>query len=75
MRKSERNSLALQFLEPMQRSCGPTQSRSLRTYRVSPLGRALAIEKFGDGTVREVDGNKLEIDFEHAGVKTIMDIS
>ena len=30
-------------------------------------------QKFGYGTVRSVDGDKLEIDFEHAGTKKVMD--
>ncbi len=29
--------------------------------------------KFGYGTVAEVEGNKLEIDFEHAGRKRVLD--
>lgn len=30
-------------------------------------------EKFGYGTIAEIEGNKLEIDFEHAGRKRVMD--
>jgi DNA helicase II / ATP-dependent DNA helicase PcrA len=29
--------------------------------------------KFGCGTVAEIEGNKLEIDFEHAGRKRVLD--
>jgi len=29
--------------------------------------------KFGNGTVTAIDGNKLEIDFEHAGAKRVLD--
>jgi DNA helicase-2/ATP-dependent DNA helicase PcrA len=30
-------------------------------------------EKFGYGTIAEIEGNKLEIDFEVAGRKRVMD--
>ena len=29
--------------------------------------------KFGYGTIAEIEGNKLEIDFEHAGRKRVLD--
>jgi len=37
------------------------------------LGQRVFHQKFGYGTVAEMEGNKLEIDFEHAGRKRVMD--
>jgi len=37
------------------------------------LGQRVFHQKFGYGTIAEVEGNKLEIDFEHAGRKRVMD--
>jgi DNA helicase-2/ATP-dependent DNA helicase PcrA len=37
------------------------------------LGRRVFHSKFGYGTVAEIEGNKLEIDFEHAGRKRVLD--
>ncbi|MBL8690694.1 MAG: UvrD-helicase domain-containing protein [Rhodospirillaceae bacterium] len=38
-----------------------------------PAGTRVFHQKFGYGTVRAVDGDKLEIEFEHAGLKKVMD--
>ncbi len=38
-----------------------------------PPGTRVFHQKFGYGTVRAVDGDKLEIEFEHAGMKKVMD--
>ena len=40
------------------------------TYRV---GERVFHQKFGYGRVNAVDGNKLDIEFEHAGRKKVMD--
>jgi DNA helicase II / ATP-dependent DNA helicase PcrA len=37
------------------------------------LGQRVFHQKFGYGTVAEIEGNKLEIDFEQAGRKRVMD--
>ncbi|MEA1013082.1 ATP-dependent helicase [Sphingosinicella sp. LY1275] len=37
------------------------------------LGQRVFHSKFGYGTVAEIEGNKLEIDFEHAGRKRVLD--
>ena len=37
------------------------------------LGQRVFHSKFGYGAVAEIEGNKLEIDFEHAGRKRVMD--
>jgi DNA helicase-2/ATP-dependent DNA helicase PcrA len=37
------------------------------------VGMRVFHEKFGYGTIAEIEGNKLEIDFEAAGRKRVMD--
>jgi DNA helicase-2/ATP-dependent DNA helicase PcrA len=37
------------------------------------VGARVHHAKFGSGTVTAIDGNKLEIDFEHAGAKRVLD--
>ena len=37
------------------------------------IGARVFHSKFGNGTVTGIDGNKLEIDFEHAGAKRVLD--
>jgi DNA helicase-2/ATP-dependent DNA helicase PcrA len=37
------------------------------------LGQRIFHQKFGYGTIAEIEGNKLEIDFEQAGRKRVMD--
>ncbi|HEV2544203.1 MAG TPA: UvrD-helicase domain-containing protein [Methylobacterium sp.] len=37
------------------------------------LGQRVFHSKFGYGTIAEIEGNKLEIDFEHAGRKRVLD--
>ena len=37
------------------------------------IGARIFHSKFGYGTVAEIEGNKLEIDFEHAGRKRVLD--
>nr|WP_283937334.1 UvrD-helicase domain-containing protein [Sphingomonas anseongensis] len=37
------------------------------------LGQRVFHEKFGHGTIAAIEGNKLEIDFEHAGRKKVLD--
>jgi len=37
------------------------------------LGQRVFHQKFGQGTIAEIEGNKLEIDFDHAGRKRVMD--
>ncbi len=38
-----------------------------------PVGSRVFHQKFGGGTVTAVEGDKLEIDFDHAGVKKVME--
>jgi DNA helicase-2/ATP-dependent DNA helicase PcrA len=37
------------------------------------IGLRVFHQKFGYGTIAEIEGNKLEIDFEQAGRKRVMD--
>jgi DNA helicase-2/ATP-dependent DNA helicase PcrA len=37
------------------------------------VGAKVFHSKFGNGMVTAIDGNKLEIDFEHAGAKRVLD--
>ena len=37
------------------------------------LGQRVFHQKFGHGTIQSIEGNKLEIDFEHAGLKKVLD--
>ena len=37
------------------------------------IGQRVFHTKFGYGAVAEIEGNKLEIDFEHAGRKRVLD--
>jgi DNA helicase-2/ATP-dependent DNA helicase PcrA len=37
------------------------------------VGQRVFHSKFGYGLVAEIEGNKLEIDFEHAGRKRVLD--
>ena len=37
------------------------------------VGQRVFHDKFGYGMVAEIEGNKLEIDFEHAGRKRVLD--
>jgi DNA helicase-2/ATP-dependent DNA helicase PcrA len=37
------------------------------------LGQRVFHGKFGYGTIAAIEGNKLEIDFEHAGRKRVLD--
>jgi DNA helicase-2/ATP-dependent DNA helicase PcrA len=37
------------------------------------LGMRVFHSKFGYGAIAEIEGNKLEIDFEHAGRKRVLD--
>ena len=37
------------------------------------IGQRVFHSKFGYGLVTEIEGNKLEIDFEHAGRKRVLD--
>jgi DNA helicase-2/ATP-dependent DNA helicase PcrA len=37
------------------------------------VGNRVRHQKFGPGTVTEVDGNKLTIEFDHAGRKRVVD--
>ncbi|MEI6559559.1 MAG: UvrD-helicase domain-containing protein, partial [Rhodospirillaceae bacterium] len=38
-----------------------------------PVGSRVFHQKFGAGTVTAVDGDKLEIDFDHAGIKMVLE--
>jgi DNA helicase-2/ATP-dependent DNA helicase PcrA len=37
------------------------------------VGQRVFHDKFGQGTIAAIEGNKLEIDFEHAGRKKVLD--
>jgi DNA helicase-2/ATP-dependent DNA helicase PcrA len=52
---------------------GPAEGQSLRKIGGFAIGDRVFHEKFGAGTVRLVEDNKLAIDFDHAGEKKVMD--
>ena len=56
-------------------ACGPAPvaGRELRRGGGYRPGDRIFHQKFGYGTVRAVEDNKLAIDFEHAGDKKVMD--
>jgi DNA helicase II / ATP-dependent DNA helicase PcrA len=51
----------------------PAASFSARPRADLSLGMRVFHQKFGYGTIAEIEGNKLEIDFEQAGRKRVMD--
>src|SRR5690606_21397591 len=53
----------------------PSKARAPGTRRLPEpaAGRRAHHQKFGPGTVTEVDGNKLTIEFDHAGKKRVVD--
>ena len=57
----------------------PLESRSSAVSLGNPgrtdleLGQRVFHQKFGYGTIAEIEGNKLEIDFEQAGRKRVLD--
>jgi DNA helicase II / ATP-dependent DNA helicase PcrA len=51
----------------------PLRGQEIRKVGGFAVGDRVFHQKFGYGTVRAVDDNKLAIDFEHAGDKKVMD--
>jgi DNA helicase-2/ATP-dependent DNA helicase PcrA len=51
----------------------PVEGREIRKIGGFKPGDRVFHQKFGGGTVREIDDNKLVIDFDHAGEKKVMD--
>ncbi len=51
----------------------PAASFAARPRADLSLGQRVFHQKFGYGTIAEIEGNKLEIDFEQAGRKRVMD--
>jgi len=51
----------------------PSRGREIRKIGGFAIGDRVFHQKFGYGTVRAVEDNKLAIDFEHAGDKKVMD--
>ncbi|HLY54965.1 MAG TPA: UvrD-helicase domain-containing protein [Stellaceae bacterium] len=54
-------------------TAAPVEGAILRKIGGFAPGDRVFHQKFGGGTVREVEDNKLTIDFEHAGEKKVMD--
>ena len=52
---------------------GPREGREIRAVGGFAEGDRVFHQKFGAGTVREVEDAKLTIDFDHAGEKRVMD--
>ncbi|HEV2676675.1 MAG TPA: UvrD-helicase domain-containing protein [Aliidongia sp.] len=52
---------------------GPREGREIRAVGGFHEGDRVFHQKFGTGTVREVEDAKLTIDFDHAGEKRVMD--
>jgi DNA helicase-2/ATP-dependent DNA helicase PcrA len=52
---------------------GPREGREIRAVGGFAAGDRVFHQKFGTGTVREVEDAKLTIDFDHAGEKRVMD--
>jgi DNA helicase-2/ATP-dependent DNA helicase PcrA len=52
---------------------GPREGREIRAVGGFAEGDRVFHQKFGTGTVREVEDAKLTIDFDHAGEKRVMD--
>jgi DNA helicase-2/ATP-dependent DNA helicase PcrA len=51
----------------------PSRGQEIRKVGGFAIGDRVFHQKFGYGTVRAVEDNKLAIDFEHAGDKKVMD--
>jgi len=51
----------------------PAEGAPLRKVGGFARGDRVFHQKFGAGTVRSVEDNKLTIDFDHAGEKKVMD--
>ena len=51
----------------------PPSASATRAATISSLGQRVFHGKFGYGTIAAIEGNKLEIDFEHAGRKKVLD--
>ncbi len=52
---------------------GPREGQQIRAVGGFGVGDRVFHQKFGTGTVREVEDAKLTIDFDHAGEKRVMD--
>jgi DNA helicase-2/ATP-dependent DNA helicase PcrA len=51
----------------------PQRGQEIRKVGGFAVGDRVFHQKFGYGTVRTVEDNRLTIDFEHAGAKKVMD--
>ena len=59
----------------------PRQSVASTSWKAAPkeasasfkVGDRVFHDKFGNGTILALDGNKLEIDFDKAGIKKVLD--
>jgi DNA helicase-2/ATP-dependent DNA helicase PcrA len=51
----------------------PARGQEIKKIGGFAVGDRVFHQKFGYGTVRAVEDNKLAIDFEHAGDKKVMD--
>ena len=54
-------------------SRGPSISLGNKGRSDVAVGQRVFHQKFGQGTIAEIEGNKLEIDFDQAGRKRVMD--
>lgn len=61
------------YAQPPTESRGPAVSLGNKGRADLSLGQRVFHGKFGYGTIALIEGNKLEIDFEHAGRKRVLD--
>ena len=61
------------YRQPPAESRGPAVSLGNKGRSDLALGQRVFHGKFGYGTIAAIEGNKLEIDFEHAGRKRVLD--
>lgn len=52
---------------------GPAASIGAKARSDLAIGMRVFHEKFGYGDITDIDGNKLEVEFEHAGTKRVLD--
>ena len=52
---------------------GPAASVGAKPRADLAIGMRVFHEKFGYGEIADIDGNKLEVAFEHAGTKRVLD--
>jgi DNA helicase II / ATP-dependent DNA helicase PcrA len=66
-----RSSTVTRSAPPSER--GPAASVGAKARSDLAIGSRVFHEKFGYGTIEDIDGNKLEVEFEQAGAKRVLD--